>query len=121
MENMKLKILGMVYKVTIKKFDEDEAFKRDSCDGYCNQYRKEIVICDVSTSEMWEHDTPEDIEAYMKETLRHEIVHAFLNESGLQSSTAVYENGWAKFEEMVDWIALQGPKIYNAWSLAGAL
>jgi hypothetical protein len=29
--------------------------------------------------------------------------------------------GWAKNEEMVDWFALQGPKIYAAWKEAGAI
>lgn len=121
LENRKVSVLGTEYSIIVKKYDEDEIFKRDSCGGYCNNFRKEIVICDMATVEEWEHDTPEDIAAYMKETLRHEIVHAFLNESGLQSSSAVYEAGWAKFEEMVDWIALQGPKIYSTWSLADAL
>jgi len=56
----------------------------------------------------------------MKETLRHEIVHAFLFECGL-SACSGYADHWAKNEEMVDWIAIQGPKIHEAWKKAGAL
>jgi len=28
---------------------------------------------------------------------------------------------WARNEEMIDWFALQGPKILKAWQEAGAL
>ena len=57
----------------------------------------------------------------MKETLRHEIVHAFFNESGLMESSNQYSGAWAHNEELVDWIALQGGKIYKAWKEAGAI
>jgi hypothetical protein len=30
-------------------------------------------------------------------------------------------DSWATNEEMVDWIAIQGPKIYSAWKDASAL
>ena len=30
-------------------------------------------------------------------------------------------NGYAQNEELVDWIARQGPKLYRAWAEAGAL
>jgi hypothetical protein len=75
----------------------------------------------MSTYEGWEQESQKTIEIAQKQTLRHEIVHAFFNESGLSDSSASPANGWAKFEEMVDWIAIQGPKIYAAWHEAGAL
>jgi len=59
-------------------------------------------------------------EAY-KSTTRHEILRAFLNESGLMDSSHQFDRGWAKNEEMVDWIAIQGPKIYKAWQEADAV
>ena len=46
------------------------------------------------------------LELQEKKNLRHEIVHAFLFESGLAENSE-----WAYNEEMVDWIAKQGPKI----------
>lgn len=46
----------------------------------------------------------------------HEIVHAFFFESGLGG-----ESDYAQNEELVDWIARQGPKLYRAWAEAGAL
>ena len=54
-------------------------------------------------------------EIQTKETLRHEIIHAFLFESGLQSSSAVLETGWACNEEMIDYFAIQSPKIFEAF------
>ena len=56
----------------------------------------------------------------MKQTLRHEIVHAFLGESGLSNNSNSID-AWARNEEVVDWFAIQGPKIYKAWQEAGAV
>ena len=43
--------------------------------------------------------------------LRHEIIHAFLFESGLECNSLKTYN-WAENEEMVDWFAIQSPKIF---------
>lgn len=118
---MKISILGTEYTVTIKKYDEDEVFARRSIDGYHDGFTKEIVCCDMSTYKGWEHEAQKTIEAAQKEILRHEIVHAFFHESGLADSSLNLDGAWAKNEEMVDWIALQGQKIYNAWQEVGAL
>lgn len=47
--------------------------------------------------------------------LRHEIMHAFLNESGLSDSSNRFDGAWAKNEEMVDWLAIQSPKIFSTF------
>ena len=114
-------ILGATYTVAVKRYDEDEVFARRSIDGYCDSLTRQIVVCDMSTYKGWEHEPPETAEAAQKETLRHEIVHAFLSESGLADSSFSVDCAWAKNEEMVDWIALQGPKLYAAWQEAGCL
>lgn len=114
-------ILGTQYVVSIKKYDEDEAFVRRSIDGYCDGYAKQIVVCDMSTYKGWEHEPAGTAEAAQKEAIRHEIVHAFFYESGLADSSSIVDGAWAKNEEMVDWIAFQGPKLYKAWREAGAL
>ena len=88
---------------------------------YCDWLTKKIVVCDMSTYKGWEHETKETISASEKKTLRHEIVHAFFDESGLGSNTFFVDGPWATNEEMVDWIAVQGPKIYKAWQEAGAV
>lgn len=118
---MKVNILGTEYNVTVKKYNDDEFFKEKNADGYCIADTHEIVICDLCTFPEWEKESEQAREATQKHTLRHEIVHAFLNESGLQDSAGQYDTAWSKNEEMVDWFAIQGPKIYAAWQEAGAL
>jgi hypothetical protein len=118
---MKVNILGTDYEIITKKYNEDEAFERRNIDGYCDPYQKLIVVCNMSTyPNGWENEPEETCENAQKHTLRHEIVHAFLSESGLDCS-AKYSDCWAKNEEMVDWIALQGQKLYKAWEKAGCL
>ena len=118
---MKVKVLGATYNVVVKKYADDPAFDSRSICGYHDGVMKNIVLCDMRTWPGWE-DEPEDrcAEA-QKITLRHEIVHAFFTESGLDDSSLQYTGGWAKNEEMIDWWALQGPKVYEAWRKVGAL
>lgn len=96
-------ILGTEYSIEFKTTDEDPKLKR--CDGYNDKTTKSIVVEFMEQGE----NTVEDIEIYMRDVLRHELVHAFLHESGLADSS------WAKNEEMVDWIALQLPKIWRTY------
>ena len=118
---MQVNILGTPYEIIVKKYDEEEAFDRRSIAGFCDGYAKEIVVCDMHTYNGWEHETEKTIAECQKETTRHEIVHAFFYESGLWDSSLGIDNSWAKNEEMVDWIAIQGAKIYKAWQEADAL
>lgn len=118
---MTLKILGVDYNFSIKKYEDDPVFSKNGIGGYHDGYSKEIVLCDLRTYPGWPDELQKTIEAAQKSTLLHEIVHAFLHESGLSDSSSVSDQGWAKNEEMVDWIALQGPKIYKAWAEADAL
>ena len=118
---MILNILGTAYNVVVKKYEEDEAFDRNSFSGYCDGYAKKIVVCDMHTYKGWEHENEETICAAQKQTLRHEIVHAFFNESGLCESANIFDGAWTKNEELVDWIANQGEKIYKAWKESEAV
>lgn len=118
---MKLDILGSEYTVEAKDYEDEGAFSRRSIVGFCDGYARKIVVCNMRTYPGWEHELPETIEQAQKETLRHEIVHAFLDESGLADSGNVPDCSWAKNEEMIDWFARQGAKVYRAWQEAGAL
>lgn len=103
----KVKILGTKYN--IYKSDKEKDKRLSNCDGFCDFYQKEIVI-------QRQEDNPDDIESmrnlkfYEKKILRHEIVHAFLFESGLDINSNDISQ-WARNEEMVDWIAIQFPKM----------
>lgn len=118
---MTVNILGTEYTVTVKKYDEDGYFEKHYSGGYRDQILHRIILCDMTTFPDYKDESEEFLKGLQKDTLRHEIVHAFLAESGLDSNSFKSDEGWALNEEMVDWIAIQGPKIYAAWQAAGAV
>ncbi len=118
---MKVSILGTDYQIIKRKYEEESYFERYSCDGYCDGALHQIVICDMKTHPNSKDESAEYCTACEKGTLRHEIVHAFFNESGLQCCAFKVDSPWVKNEELVDWIAIQGEKIYKAWQEADAL
>ena len=118
---MTINILGTPYEIIVKKYDEDETFDRNSFVGYCDPYKKEIVLCDMNTNKGWENDDEETKINCHKINLRHEITHAFFYESGLRDNTNCQVGAWAKNEELIDWIAIQGVKVFNAWKEADAI
>lgn len=85
-------ILGTKYEVQF--LDEpDEELNSDGINGNCNFYEKRIKVV---------KDEMED------EVLAHEIVHAYLHESGIAFGTYFHS------EECVNWIALQIEKIMES-------
>ncbi len=116
---MMINILGTYYTVIVKKHDEDPQFEHN--DGYCSSFAKEIVICDLKSRDEWKDEPDKTISEAQKRTLRHEIVHAFFEESGLAQNAICPDKAWARNEEMIDWIAIQGEKIYKAWKEAEAI
>lgn len=118
---MTINVLGTPYSLMVKKYSDDEVFDRKRICGYCDYHAKEIVICDMHTYKEWEHESEKTISNAQKSIVRHEIVHAFLDESGLCENSNSFDGAWATNEEMVDWFAVQGAKIYQAWMEADAL
>lgn len=112
-------ILGTEYTIETHKISEDEILKKENWAGYCG--KEEIVIADTTEKEYFPYMSDKEQVIYRKEILRHEIVHAFLNESGLCGSTNKTGDGWAYNEEMIDWIAIQSPKIFKAYQEADCL
>ena len=110
----KVNVLGTEYKIIWQKREDNKLY--DELNGWVDQFAKKIYLLSPEVKE----DATECIEEYRKKTLRHEITHAFLFESGLAGSSYGI-NCWAENEEMVDWIAWQGIKIYEAWKEAGAI
>lgn len=113
MEKKTVNILGTEYTIKTHKVSEDETLKNNRWSGYCGEESKEIIIADVSEKPYFALNEKEQ-KIYEKQTLRHEITHAFLNESGLSDNSSESEN-WAKNEEMVDWFAIQSPKIFKVF------
>jgi hypothetical protein len=106
---MTVNVLGTEY--TIRNADKVTDPSLEDCDGYCDTSTKTIVI-DIFKVSL---GSKEDLEAYKRQVVRHELVHAFLFESGLDACS------WAKDEEIVDWIACQFPKLQNAFAQCNAI
>lgn len=118
---MTVNILGTDYEIEFKAYEEDEAFDRCGYAGYCDDINKKIVLCRMETYRGWEHEDEHTCAVCLKSNLRHEIVHAFLSESGLSDNAFIPDEAWTHNEEMIDWIANQGPKLIKAWTEAGAI
>lgn len=114
-------ILGTEYRIETHKISEDDYMKENRLAGYCGEESKLIVVADVSEKQYFTGMDEHELESYRKKTLRHEIIHAFFDESGLSDSSNCYDGAWAKNEEMIDWIAIQFPKILEAYKQAGCI
>ena len=106
-----INILGSEYTVILAT--EQAEPRLEGCDGFCDETTKEIV---VENYKRGQPGSKGKLEIQEQKNIRHEIVHAFLFESGLAENS-----DWAQNEEMVDWVAKQGPKLVKAWQEAGAL
>ena len=104
---MILNILGTNY--TLETKTEEEMPILSECDGYCDTSTKRIYIKDFNKNKE-DNNSLQDLNYYANKVARHEIIHAFLFESGLSVNS---ENGWAVNEEMIDWIAIQLPKMFE--------
>lgn len=108
---MKVKILGTEYEI-IKNANTEEYPKLKTCDGYTDFSIKRIVVADFEKDDT----SVDDLEWYKMKVLRHELVHAYIHESGLAENC-----DWARNEELTDWIAIQFGKLLNTFIEVGAI
>ena len=102
MQDCTINVLGTEYNVKFKEM------KNEGVDGECDYTSKEIVI---------RSDNANDIGCFkwlQKRSLRHEIIHAFMAESGLQNNWQHIEQ-FGHDETTVDWFAIQSPKIFEVF------
>lgn len=112
---MKVDILGTEYTIEYRSISEDSEL--DGIDGYHDPSVNLIVIAEMQR----EKNSKKDLKAYQKSVLRHEIIHAFLYQSGLDSCSFAYNGAWAQSEEMIDWFAIQFPKILKVFQEANCI
>lgn len=105
-------ILGIEYSISYKEQKEEKELEEN--DGYCDSTSKEIVIVEGNPNHVG------NFAELQKRVLRHEILHAFLYESGLGANFE-HTNQFGHDETMVDWISLQFPKILKVYWEVGAL
>lgn len=112
-----VKILGTKYKVytNVPSFADNELVNRF---GYISYGDHRIVVADLNTVEGWRDESDAIKESQVRATLRHEVIHAFLAESGLRGNSVGMQS-WALNEEMVDWFALQLPKMTEVFEQLG--
>ena len=96
-------VLGTHYMIKESNKVDDQNLERG--DGYCDHSTKTIVIDTFQDSP----GSLDNLDEYKKHVIRHELIHAFLFESGLGAES------WGTNEEIVDWIAYQFPKLQKAF------
>ena len=109
----KINILGTEYTILL---DVGEADMPEESDGCVDTSTKTIRL----SKQEQDKNSLQNLEAYKKKVLRHEIIHAFLYESGLSANTKDCD-AWAVNEEMIDWFAIMFPKIIQAYKDADCL
>ena len=95
-------ILGAEYRISI-----DNEMHRTDRDGETKCYSHEIRL--RPDADMLD-DEATDCEKKLRamETTRHELFHAFFRESGLDD--------YCQNEQLVDWLAIQSPKIFKVFT-----
>jgi hypothetical protein len=101
-------ILGTPYKIIREKFGNEDI------DGETDYTSHQIRIRTDNVNKLG------DFDVLMKKQLRHEIIHAFMAESGLQANFEHYRQ-FGHDETTVDWFAIQFPKMLEVFKQVGAL
>lgn len=108
MKDCEINILGTEYHIEFKELEDA------GIDGYCDYSSKHIVVRSDNSNKI------EDFEWLQKKQLRHEIIHAFMAESGLQANWE-HETQFGHEETVVDWFAIQCPKIFAVFMQLGLI
>ena len=108
-------VLGTEYKIYLDVPEDADSFL-DTCNGYCDKTVKRIVV----VAERAENELA-DWGAFRRLCLRHELIHAFLYESGHDANTQWDIPGDEHPEQMVEWVAVQFPKMLKVFQQVGAL
>lgn len=99
----KFSILGQDYEVIVLD-DLSEDAPVEGAISYIDIYKKKIFF----STFIQEYNSHE---SFLKRVITHEILHAFMFESGLDMQTIDASTPWALNEEIIDWFAIQLPKI----------
>ena len=107
-EFKKVNVLGVEYTIFTEVSQNDKPFIQGN-DGICDFTTKEIYIAVLDDGNPM---NMQNMEVYLRRTIRHELIHAILFESGLD-----HNSEWGRDEQLVDWIAIQFPKLLNIFKL----
>ena len=107
-------VLGTKYNIKLISESDDPMLK--TLGGYTDQTAHKIVVKLIEK----QSDSVQNLADYSKNIMRHELIHAFLFESGL-GTCANEVDCWSQNEEMVDWFAYQSPKIFKLFQQLNCL
>lgn len=112
----KITVLGQEY--VIEQHSKESDPRLEGFDGYHAPYEKKIVIAqdivDKAEGRNLEPDDTGRLDRYLRHIYRHEIMHAFFNESGI-----TYQYSRDEEDFLVDWFARQYPKIKKIFEELG--
>ena len=108
MSDLKINVLGTEYSIIYRTPDEYEDLEEDN-GGICDTEKKVIVMNSLTSPKS----------SMLKSDLRHEIIHAYLFESGLSANWMHPPMGHD--ETYVDWVAIQFPKLLKTFTEVGCL
>lgn len=103
MQDTTINVLGTEYAIKSRQLDNEDI------DGFTDNTSKLIVIRSDNYNKVG------NFAELQKKQLRHEIIHAFLSESGLQCNWQHIEQ-FGHDETTVDWFAIQSPKIFKVFT-----
>lgn len=108
---MIVNILGTDYKIKHLSEKEYEKLKILEANGLAELYSKELII--ESNMDDGSGTAYANLSEFENKVIRHEIIHAFFHESGLVD--------YCKDEKLVDWMALQVPKMLKVFQEVGCI
>jgi len=98
---LKINILGQEYDLLMMNEKEFPKLVSAKASGLAELYSKQLIINKDDTKE--DGETFDNLKEYTNKVIRHEIIHAYFHEAGLSD--------YCHDEKLVDWIALQLPKM----------
>lgn len=98
----KVKILGTKYEI-FEEATNDEFPLLQNMDGFHDVTTKKIVVAGFAN----ELGADQNLDFVKKQVTRHELIHAFMSESGMEE--------WSQNEQLVNWFAIQSPKIFKVF------
>lgn len=111
MNKKTVNILGTEWTIIFAEHYSDFPDLENS-DGTTDVYAKVIhVNTDFSRDGVLSTEAPQEC---VNKIVRHEIIHAFMHESGLRENWK-HADEFGHDETTVDWIAIQAPKIFEVF------
>lgn len=108
-----ISVLGTDYTLRCVDSKDMPSWFFENCKGNCDHTVKVITVEDLVKRKEDYKDTLGDLETVTNQAVRHELIHAFMRESGLGDESDIDE-------VMIDWFALQAPKLFEAFCQAKA-